>query len=110
MQTHISGTYLGCGRVWSGADGCEWVYMGVLGYRGMGTHKKKTNITTNGLVGQQLVWFRCMYGREIIWKICTCTVNHKEGNEGLRSVGMSSGGCRGMHGHATNAKQDKKSN
>ena len=51
MQAHISGTYLGCGRVWSGADGCEWVYMGALGYRGMGGHTKKTGMAKNGLVG-----------------------------------------------------------
>ena len=50
-----------------------------------------------------------MYGREITRKIHTCEVSHKEGNEALGSVGMRSGGCRGMHEHAANAKQNKKS-
>ena len=91
----------------TGVYGREWVCMGALGCRGMGGHKKKTSISKNGLVG---LWFRCMHGREISRKMHTCDVRHKEGNEGLRSVGMSSDGCRGMHEHAANAKQDKKSN
>ena len=90
----------------TGEYGCEWVCMGALGHRGTGVHKNKTSISKNGLVG---LGFRCMYGREISRKIHTCAVRHTGGNEGLRRVGMSSDGCRGMHWHVANAKQGKKS-
>jgi len=50
-----------------------------------------------------------MYGREISPKKTHMCAQTQRGNEGLGRVGMGSDGCRGMHMHAANAKQGKKS-
>ena len=50
-----------------------------------------------------------MYGLGISRKNTYMCAQVQKGNEGLRRVGMGSDGCRGMHMHAANTKQDKKS-
>ena len=90
--------------------GCIWVQMGLYGcvrVQGHGVTLKEDKHKQKW-VGRTMVSTHVWTGN--LPKIHTCAVRHKEGNGGLRSVEVSSGGRRGMHGHTTRAKQDKKSN
>ena len=80
--------------------------MGALGHGGTGRHKNKTSRGKNGLAGYVSV--TCMAGKFPGKHTCMCAQT-KRGNEGLGRARMGLDGCRGMHRHAANAKQGKKS-
>ena len=87
--------------------GCIWVRIGLYGcvrVQAPGETQKEDNHKQKW-VGRTMVSMHACPGN--FPKIHTCAVRHKEGNEGLRSVGMSSDGCRGMHEHVANAKRGK---
>ena len=69
--------------------------MGVVGCTSTNAQANNTKRHGNGIVG---------YDSPKKTHMCVQTERDKEG---LRRVGMGSDGCRGMHWHPANAKQDK---
>ena len=87
-----------------GANGCGWVWMGAMGYRGTVGHKNKASRDKHGHIGH-CFW---RYGRgnfpghDVLWFLA------KVVKYGCRWVIMDADGCNWAYYHGGEQKQGKK--
>ena len=91
----------------TGACGCIWAYMGVMGCRGAGQRKNKTSTGKTGLAGYVRV--ACMAGK-FPGKTHVCAHRHKgamRDSGGWGWVRMGTGGCIDTQQTQNKADRDK---
>ena len=88
-----------------GVDGCIWVYMGALGYRGTSAQQNKVNREKNG----QIAHVSCPYGRgnfpghhvNGLWRVCMAWLDAGarggQGNKVKKRSKYSHGTCFPMY-------------